>query len=384
MMRASRWSWSCLALMISSVPALAAGNSRIAPLVARIRAVGPEGAGNVEAAAAWKELAQLDGGAMPAILASMDDADPIAANWLRAAVDTIAERELAAGRPLPRRELEGLVRDTRQAAMARRAAYEWLLRVDPTAPQRLLPGMLHDPAPPLRRDAVERLVHQAEHRRQQSDRAAALADYRKALRSALDDDQVQRIAERLKTWGIEVDRAAHFGFLRQWMLLGPFDNRNDTGFDAAGEPEHAVDLSHGYRGKDGLPLHWKPYTTPDAAGIVDLNKALGRHAGATAYAYTVVFSPTDRAAQVRAGSENAIKIFLNGQLVFARHEYHHGMRMDQHLAAVHLKAGRNELLLKVCQNEQPEEWAHKWSFQLRLTDSSGEKIPLQIQELGGK
>ena len=57
-----------------------------------IRAVGPEGKGNVAAAQAWKSLAQVKPAALPQILAAMDGANPLAANWLRAAVDTIASR----------------------------------------------------------------------------------------------------------------------------------------------------------------------------------------------------------------------------------------------------------------------------------------------------
>jgi hypothetical protein len=77
-----------------------------------------------------------------------------------------------------------------------------------------------------------------------------------------------------------------------------------------------------------------------------------------------------------------VKVFLNGRLIFAREEYHHGMRMDQHVAPATLRVGRNEILLKVCQNEQKEEWAQKWSFQLRITDSAGAKVPLEVAEGG--
>src|SRR5437763_1106018 len=81
--------------------------------------------------------------------AACDGADPAAANWLRAAVDAIAERELAAGHALPAAQLEAFVRQTNHAGMSRRLAYEWLVRADPTAADRLLPGMLQDPGAEL-------------------------------------------------------------------------------------------------------------------------------------------------------------------------------------------------------------------------------------------
>src|SRR5690242_1954530 len=68
------------------------------PLLARIKAVGPEGEGNAEAGRAWRDLVALGPDALPAILTAFDGADDRAANWLRAAVDAVAEREVSAGR----------------------------------------------------------------------------------------------------------------------------------------------------------------------------------------------------------------------------------------------------------------------------------------------
>ena len=110
--------------------------------------------------------------------------------------------------------------------------------------------------------------------------------------------------------------------------------------------------------------------------MVDLNKVLGKQQGVVAYAYAVIRIAAERPIQIRAGSPNAIKIFLNGKEVFHRDEYHHGMEMDQYIANATLKAGRNELLVKVCQNEQTEVWAQDWKFQVRLCDAVGAAVPL--------
>jgi hypothetical protein len=236
--------------------------------------------------------------------------------------------------------------------------------------------MLHDPSPELCRDAVDLVLREAQERLARGDRPGATAASRKALSGARDRDQVDLVARQLKGLGVEVDLAAHFGFLRTWMLLGPFDNRDGAGFNTAFAPEKGLDLARTYEGKGGAKLHWVEYTTTDPYGVVDLNRALGKHPGATAYAFTAVHSPTDQVVEVRAGSENAVKIFLNGRLIFSREEYHHGMRMDQHVGRGKLRTGRNEILVKVCQNEQPEAWAQVWSFQLRVCDPAGGKAPL--------
>ena len=130
-------------------------------LLAKLRAVGPNGVGHREATAAWSELARADADKLPEILAGLDGAGPLAANWIRTAVDAIAERQLQQGRTLPAAELEKFVLDKQRDPRARRLAYEWLVRVDASAKDRLIPGMLDDPSWEMRRDAVARLIDQA-------------------------------------------------------------------------------------------------------------------------------------------------------------------------------------------------------------------------------
>src|SRR5262249_36035012 len=156
-------------------------------LLKQLRSVGREGAGNVEAAAAWKDLVQVGPSALLPTLAALEGATPAAANWLRTAVDAIAERELAAGRPLPTGAFEAFIKDAEHNPAARRQAYEWLVKVDKGAPDRLLPGMLLDPSVELRRDAVARVLTEAEQLFSKN-KTAATAAYRKALGGARDQD----------------------------------------------------------------------------------------------------------------------------------------------------------------------------------------------------
>ena len=39
------------------------------------------------------------------------------------------------------------------------------------------------------------------------------------------------VTEALKKLGHPVDLASHFGFVQDWNLVGPFDNRQGKGFD---------------------------------------------------------------------------------------------------------------------------------------------------------
>ena len=99
-----------------SAPASAAD---IDALVQRLKAIGPEGSGNAEAVAAWKELSSLAPDDLPKLLATLDDASPTAANYLRSAIDAIAERTRDARHSLPAAALETFLRDTRHSGPAR-------------------------------------------------------------------------------------------------------------------------------------------------------------------------------------------------------------------------------------------------------------------------
>jgi hypothetical protein len=367
----------CLFLPLTA-PASAAPAGEVAALLSRIKGVGREGAGNEDAARAWKQLTQKGPGVLPDVLAAMDPAEPTASNWLRTAADAIAEKALARGKKLPADRLEAFVRDTRHAPAARRVAYEWLARIDKNTPQRLLPGMLHDPSVELRRDAVAARTEKAKRLLEAGKKEAATQTFREALSGAVDEDQVQKLARQLGELGVKVDVADHLGFIRSWYVITPFDNTNQKGFDVAYPPEKGVDLNASHAGKGGKKARWSLHSTDDLFGKLDLNKTVGKQKGVVAYACAVVLSPEERPVQIRVGSITSIKIFLNGKELFARDEYHHGMRMDQYTGVGKLNKGRNEVLIKVLQNEQEEDWAQNWVFQARLCDASGSAVPFEL------
>jgi hypothetical protein len=92
------------------------------------------------------------------------------------------------------------------------------------------------------------------------------------------------------------------------------------------------------------------------------------------YATTSYRSHKDQAIEFRLGTPNAWKMWVNGQLVFQREEYHRSTRMDQYKIPVTLKSGANTILLKVCQNEQTQSWAQDYKFQLRVCDATGSAV----------
>lgn len=341
----------------------------VQPLLAKLRAVEPNGAGHREATKAWAELVQADAAQLPEILAGLDSAGPLAANWIRTAVDAIAERQCKRGQ-LPAGDLERFVRDTRHAPRARRLAYEWLLRVDPAAEQRLVPEMLNDPSTELRRDAVARLIEKADAAATAGNRAEAVSLYKNAFAASRDLGQVDLLAKQLNKHGEKADVARHLGLVMQWKLIGPFDNADEKGFDIAYPPEKEAKFDAAYPGLGG-EVRWVDFTSQDEQGKIDFNKALGEKKSVVGYAAAEFQSSRQQPAELRLSSECAVRVWLNGKDVGQFKLYHGGSQPDQYVCPVVLQPGRNLILVKVCQNNMPQDWAKPWDLRLRVCDATG-------------
>lgn len=348
--------------------------TEIQPLLKTLHAVAPKGVGNREAAQAWEKLVQTDAAQLPTILAALDQANPLAANWIRSGVDAIAERQLQRGARLPTAELERFVGDRRHAPHARRLAYEWLVRVDPSARQRVFGSlgskMLNDPSLEMRRDAVTQVFDEAARLEKEQRNSEATALFQRGLTAARDPDQIRLLADRLRRLGQTVDLVRQFGFVVRWKLIGPFDNVGGKGFDAVYGPEKELNLGAACPGKRG-EVRWIDYVSTDQFGVVDLNKALGEEKGVAGYATAEFYSDSRREVEFRMTSFNALKLWLNGALVFRQPVYHSGSQLDQWVARGVLQPGKNTILLKISQNEQTQDWARVWGFQLRVCDELG-------------
>jgi len=356
-----------LLLLTASVPANAAAP---AELISAIKSVDKKGKGNRAAGQAVAELSGSEPAVLLPLLAAFRNANPLATNYLRSAAETIVDRSIAAKKKLPRKKLEAFITDRKNDPQARRLAFEIVERVDATVVDRLIPGMLTDPNPVFRRQAVARLLDLANRLQKENQQDLARSLYKRTLQGATDDDQVKTIAKLLRKMGEKVDLPRHFGFLTNWHIVGPFDNTGSKGFNVVYPPEKQVDLKAKLKGKLG-PATWKSYKTKHDFGIVDIAKQISPYKGAVMYCSTVFESKTPRSIQFRLGTPNAWKLWINGRQVFANEEYHRGMKLDQYSVPVTLRAGSNTILLKICQNEQDQSWAQRYQFQVRTCDVSG-------------
>lgn len=361
----------------------ASGAADLKETLQTLRAVGPEGTGNEAASAAWQQVAQADASQVPELLAALDGANPLAANWIRTAVDTVCERALRDEGTLPKGALEQFTLQSSHDPKGRRLAYEWLLRVDPEAEARIVPQFLDDPSVELRRDAVARLIKRGENAAKANDKGNAVKLLTRAFDAARDRDQIDLLAKQLKELGHEVDLVRHDGMIVDWLAIGPFDNTDEAGFDTVYPPEKEIDSKAKYDGKHG-EIGWVSYRSDSRNGKIDLYKALAdslvdiseklHEREVVGYAVAEFHSPRDQEVQIRSSSTNAIKIWVNEKLIDEHNVYHAGSQFDQFEANAVLREGKNQILVKLCQNAQTQSWTEQFAFQLRVCDTTGGAI----------
>ena len=347
---------------------------QIAAWAAKVKAVDRFGKGHREASEAVGKLSALPASEIPMVLQAMRGCSPLSANWFRAAVESSSQSDPGA---VPVGRLEAFLAETTNDRFARSLAFDLIVANQPDRRDSLIAGFLNDPCLELRYLAVGQKYAKAEALVKAEQGEQALAQFRVLLEVARDSEQINSIAKQMKDLGEEVNLTEHYGFLTTWSLVGPFDNRDKAGFDKVYPPEEEVNLSAQLSGKEEETVEWSEYSTDDEFGIVDLNKAIGKNMGAAAYAVTEFVVDKETPAEIRIGTPNGNKVWVNGELIISNHVYHAGDSIDQFAGAVTLKPGANQILMKVCQNEQTDSWAQDWKFQLRVTDDTGKRIEPQ-------
>ena len=307
------------------------------------------------------------------VLQQMKNSTEVNKNWLLSVAQTVADRDPKASKAILEQFLPRLSEDT----AARYWAFVHVTRGDTEKREALLESMLADPCLELRYEAVALGMKRIEKAKGLSD-AQRVSRYEEMLAASRLPSQIQEIAKQLKELGKEVDLLKHFGFVPEWSTVGPFNNVEKVGFAQAYAPEELylagkLDVSAGYEGKTG-EVKWTSVSTEEQDGTVDLAETFNKEKGAVAYVFGQFVSEEDLDCQLRLGSPNASKVWVNGQQVMAWEIYHAGGQIDQYVAPVSLREGSNSILIKSCQNEQEQSWAQDWTFQLRFTDDSGYAI----------
>jgi hypothetical protein len=345
----------------------------------QIRNVESFGRGHQVAIEAMRQIRNSDSASVFDPLRAMEDASPLAKNWLRSLAS-----ELFDSRPATEPQLLEFFRNRDRDPDARYLVYRWLVRNNPQLKSDLLAEAVSDASGPLRFLAIADLMKRAE-AAETSSRDESVALYRQALENARDPNQLKSIVDSLAALDIKVDLADQLGMMTNWYTIAPLDNTSGAGFDKVFPIEQTIlsggaqplDLEANVDGKNG-PLSWSPQSTDDAMGSLDLNPIFDNAKEAVAYAFCQFTVPEAMTAEARLGSINANKVWVNGDLVLSAEVYHAGSMVDQYVGKCQLREGTNWVLVKICQNNQTESWAQDWQFQFRMTDASGKPLDLKV------
>ncbi|MHC4618791.1 MAG: family 16 glycoside hydrolase [Planctomycetota bacterium] len=175
--------------------------------------------------------------------------------------------------------------------------------------------------------------------------------------------QAQKIIEQIEKYE---------DYITDWEMSGPYSRANATAqevFEIVFAPEEG----------DGQKAQWRTMaagTDRDRPWLLELDKAMGGEYCA-GYLRTRVSSPKDQRVRLQVGSNDGIKVWLNGDVVHSNNALRTISR-DEDTVEVSLRKGWNELMMKVTQSRG------QWSACARFVGLDGSKLEgLKVSPGGG-
>lgn len=205
----------------------------------------------------------------------------------------------------------------------------------------------------LQTDAATAAVQIASRLRQE-DPARARAALANVL-SAIDDPRIRKQAQDVIN-----EMEQYEGYILTWLGSGPYLQRNKESrdiFDMAFPPE--TPKAEGVK--------WTPVTRGIGSFDINLDAAVGSGAHCAAYLWTRIGSSEEQDARLELGSDDAVKVWLNGKLVHENYTQR-GVSPRQDVVNVKLEKGWNALLLKIVNHEGG------WGFCCRLRKPDGSAL----------
>jgi hypothetical protein len=163
------------------------------------------------------------------------------------------------------------------------------------------------------------------------------------------------------------------GFLTIWLLLAPIPmDKDQTGADALGKEQLKDEAKLQPKAGDkvtigGKELVWKKYQCKDSS--FDFNAFLDKVTeDSVGYAVCYIHAPAElKNIQLKTGSDDQAKIYLNGKEVF-KYDEARPLEIDEDTTEVTLNKGVNVLVFKVV-NEKED-----WTGCARFMDKDGKVI----------
>jgi type 1 glutamine amidotransferase/HEAT repeat protein len=148
-------------------------------------------------------------------------------------------------------------------------------------------------------------------------------------------------------------------YMTAWLVSGPYVNNEANIFDYAFPPEQS----------NQTDVKWQVMpasTIPEAPWFVQLDKVLGGD-NRVAYLRNQIWSDKEQRVKLELGSDDGIKVWLNGEVVLANNAAR-GVNPADDVIEITLRQGWNTLLLKIIQG------AGGWGACARLRSLDGGKL----------
>ena len=202
-----------------------------------------------------------------------------------------------------------------------------------------------------------------------------------AIKKAAADKRLSPVYRAALTWRIaamEIDRGnlqasareiETLKMLTDWMIIGPFSNEENGGFDKEYGPETEIDYSKKYQGRD-REVSWERLRHVDLAGGIDFDAVMYPNSQVLAYALTFVHAERDTDAVLRFGAGNTVKVWVNDAMLLSDDE-DVAFAPDQYEVPCRLHAGWNKIMFKVCERHD------QWKLAVRFTSADGEPMEMR-------
>ncbi len=154
-----------------------------------------------------------------------------------------------------------------------------------------------------------------------------------------------------------------------WWTAGPFANFDGEGFDRQYAPEGRSGLRETYVDRTMQSCTWQKQSFPES--VLELEPLFKQSSGIV-YGQTILRSPTTRDARITANSNCGVKVWLNGTLIFRRHNlqpFHPELGSGPWAFDVQLQAGDNQVMVKWVRSQEPSQ------FSLTVSDRYGRGLP---------
>jgi hypothetical protein len=152
-------------------------------------------------------------------------------------------------------------------------------------------------------------------------------------------------------------------FVRDWNLVGPFNAADMDDLTTVYPPETEAAPAASYKGKNGATVRWRTFKA-EGSGYVRLDDLIKPNEQAIVYGSAYVHAPDEREAWLLLGSDDGVRVWINGGLVHTNPVYR-AAEPDLDRVRVRLNKGWNKVLVKDLQG------AGGWGFYLRFADPDG-------------